>query len=228
MPLLRDWELNLDVDLVLRGQGADPAAIRARHPALVAAAEQALQEGYALLDPSVAYAVHPAEGLRHERLSLQGGRYLAGALIAQHLAAAEEVVVLVCTIGEQLEQRVTEVMPSDPVRGLALDGFGSAAADALAAAACSRFEEQAASRGLQTTIPLSPGMVGWPVGEGQQGIFSLVDAQQAGVTLTDGGMMIPRKSVSFVLGLGKDVRSEGKACDFCSQRETCRYREQNA
>jgi hypothetical protein len=228
MPLLRDWELNLDVDLVLRGQGADPAVIRERRPALAAAAEQALQEGHALLDPSVAYAVYPAEGLRHERLSLQDGRYLAGALIAQHLAAAEEVVILVCTIGEQLEQRVTAVMPSDPVRGLALDGFGSAAAEVLAAAACSRFEEQAASRGLQATIPLSPGMVGWPVAEGQERIFSLVDAQQAGVTLTDGGMMIPRKSVSLVLGLGKDVRAQGKACDFCTLRETCRYQEKNA
>jgi hypothetical protein len=55
-----------------------------------------------------------------------------------------------------------------------------------------------------------------------------VDAQQAGVTLTDGGMMIPRKSVSLVLGLGKDVRAEGRACDFCTLRETCRYQEQNA
>ena len=94
MPLLRDWELNLDVDLVLRGQGADPAVIRARRPALVATAEQALQEGLALLDPSVAYAVYPAEGLRHERLALQDGRYLAGALIAQHLAAVTNQIFI--------------------------------------------------------------------------------------------------------------------------------------
>ncbi len=228
MPLLRDWELNLDVDLVLRGQGADPAVIRARRPALAAAAEQALHEGLPLLDPSVAYAVYPAEGLRHERLSLQDDRHLAGPLIAQHLGAAEEVVIIVCTIGDQLEQRVTDVMPSDPVRALALDGFGSAAAEALAAAACSRFEQEAAIRGLQTTIPLNPGMVGWPVAQGQQQIFSLVDAQQAGVTLTGGGMMIPRKSISLVLGLGKDVRAQGKPCDFCNLRQTCRYQEHNA
>jgi hypothetical protein len=222
MPLLRDWDLSLDVDQVLRAQGADPAVIRARRPALVDAAEQALQEGLAYLAPVAAYRELAVESLRHERLFLTGG-VLTGPLVAQHLRSAQQVVVLACTIGDALERVISEAMSEDPVRGLALDGLGSAAAEGLAAAAAAHFEDQARAQGLQTTIPLSPGMVGWPVEEGQAEIFSLVDGGEAGISLTSGGMMVPRKSISLVLGVGKDVAAEGRACDFCNLRETCRY-----
>jgi len=227
MPLLRDWDLSLDVDQVLRAQGADPAVIRARRPALVDAAEQALQEGLAYLAPVAAYRELAVESLRHERLFLTGG-VLTGPLVAQHLRSAQQVVVLACTIGEALERVISEAMSEDPVRGLALDGLGSAAAEGLAAAAAAHFEDQARAQGLHTTIPLSPGMVGWPVEEGQAEIFSLVDGGEAGISLTSGGMMVPRKSISLVLGVGKDVAAAGKACDFCNLRETCRYQDHYA
>ena len=227
MPLLRDWDLPLDVDQVLRAQGADPAVLRARRPALVDAAEQALQEGLAYLAPVAAYRELAVESLRHERLFLTGG-VLTGPLIAQHLRSAQQVVVLACTIGDALERVISEAMSEDPVRGLALDGLGSAAAEGLAAAAAAHFEDQARAQGLHTTIPLSPGMVGWPVEEGQAEIFSLVDGGEAGISLTSGGMMVPRKSISLVLGVGKDVAAEGRACDFCNLRETCRYQDHYA
>jgi hypothetical protein len=227
MPLLRDWDLSLDVDQVLRAQGADPAVIRARRPALVDAAEQALQEGLAYLAPVAAYRELAVESLRHERLFLTGG-VLTGPLVAQHLRSAQQVVVLACTIGDALERVISEAMSEDPVRGLALDGLGSAAAEGLAAAAAAHFEDQARAQGLHTTIPLSPGMVGWPVEEGQAEIFSLVDGGEAGISLTSGGMMVPRKSISLVLGVGKDVAAEGRSCDFCNLRETCRYQDHYA
>ncbi|MCJ7708062.1 MAG: hypothetical protein MUO38_10635 [Anaerolineales bacterium] len=227
MPLLRDWDLPLDVDQVLRAQGADPAVLRARRPALVDAAEQALQEGLAYLAPVAAYRELAVESLRHERLFLTGG-VLTGPLVAQHLRSAQQVVVLACTIGDALERVISEAMSEDPVRGLALDGLGSAAAEGLAAAAAAHFEDQARARGLHTTIPLSPGMVGWPVEEGQAEIFSLVDGGEAGISLTSGGMMVPRKSISLVLGVGKDVAAEGRSCDFCNLRETCRYQDHYA
>ena len=227
MPLLRDWDLSLDVDQVLRAQGADPAVLRARRPALVDAAEQALQEGLAYLAPVAAYRELAVESLRHERLFLTGG-VLTGPLVAQHLRSAQQVVVLACTIGDALERVISEAMSEDPVRGLALDGLGSAAAEGLAAAAAAHFEDQARAQGLHTTIPLSPGMVGWPVEEGQAEIFSLVDGGEAGISLTSGGMMVPRKSISLVLGVGKDVAAEGRSCDFCNLRETCRYQDHYA
>jgi hypothetical protein len=224
MTLLSDWILELDADDVLRGQGADPGVLRARRPVLVAVAERALEVGRPLLQPMVAFARFATSGLRHERLALDGGA-LAGPLIAQHLGGAEQVIVLVCTVGDSLDGEITRQMDGDPSFALALDGLGSAAAEALASQACHAFEEEAADRGWHVSLPLSPGMVGWPVSEGQAQIFALVDAGEAGVRLTEGGMMVPRKSISLVLGLGPGLQAIGSACAYCTLHETCRYQD---
>ena len=224
MPVLSDWRLDLDVDQILRAQGADPGTIRARRPALVALAERALEAGRPLLEPKVASARFTARGLRHEQLSLEGGS-LQGPLIAQHLGAAEQVIVMVCTVGEAVDGEIARQMDSDPAFALALDGVGSAAAEALAGEACRRFEQEAIDREWRSSLPLSPGMVGWPVQEGQAQIFALVDASEAGVRLTEGGMMVPRKSLSLVLGLGSRLEAAGSACAYCSLHETCRYQD---
>jgi hypothetical protein len=225
MEILREWDLQIDVDGVLRGQGANPAVIRSRSPRLVAFAEQALEEGVRFLEPVVAFSRFKVKSLQHERLHLEGDRRLAGPLISQHLGPAQEVVVLVCTIGSALEANAQQVIASSTLLGLALDGVGSAAAEALATEACLTLEEEAAQRGMEATIPLSPGMIGWPVAEGQPQIFALLNAEEAGITLTNTTMMVPRKSLSMVLGLGVGVNQGGRTCDYCHMKETCRYQD---
>lgn len=225
MTVLREWSLQLDVDHVLRGQGTDVSQIRARSQRLVRAAEQALQVGLPLLSPAVAYQRAAVRRLRHERLELEGGGSLTGPLIAQHLVGASEVVALVCTIGGDLDNLIARILPEDPVRGLALDGLGSAAVEALAVQASNHVESEALARGWRASLPLSPGMIGWPIEVGQPQVLGLVDAASIGVHLTSGGMMVPRKSISLVLGLGPNLEARGKACDYCSLRETCRYQD---
>jgi len=225
MPVLNDWELALDADKVLWGQGADPARVRARRPKLAEIAEAAIAEGRPLLAPVVLYRRIPVVGLRHERLLLEGGS-LVGPLIADRLAAASEVVVAVCTVGDGLAQTISERFQTDPVQALALEGLAGAAAEALAEAVCRRFDALALAEGLRTSIPLNPGMVGWPLEAGQTQIFCLLDASEIGVALDPGTyLMRPLKSLSLVIGLGRDLNPTGQTCDFCSMRETCRYKD---
>lgn len=225
MPNMTGWELVLDEDAVLRGQGANPAIIRERSPRLVKLATKALEEGRPLLRPQVFYSRHQVKALRHERITLADGGFLTGSLISQHLSPAQQVVILVCTIGTALDDLISEVMKQDMVYGLALDGVGSAAAEALANEACRLLELEAAKNGFQASIPLSPGMVGWTVDEGQPQIFNLIGDEAISVTLSDHFVMTPRKSLSMVLGLGPDMGYQGKVCDFCAMRDTCRYQD---
>ncbi len=221
--VIRDWQLNIDADMVLRGQGADPAAIRVRQPRLVEIAERAVQEGSLLIEPAVVYRFAPIEAMRHERLILTDGVPLTGSLIAQHLSPARYVAVIVCTVGAAIDERISMLMLRDPTYALALDGFGSAAAELLGAELCARMEQDAARIGHCTSVPLSPGMVGWPVDVGQPQVFSNLDAEAIGVTLNENAQMIPRKSTSLVLGFAPTPFAAGTPCDFCALRNTCRY-----
>jgi len=69
--------------------------------------------------------------------------------------------------------------------------------------------------------------VGWPVADGQRQIFALLDAASAGVRLTEGYMMVPKKSTSMVIGFGREVEHAGESCDYCSMAATCRYRQEH-
>lgn len=225
MSILNIQDLDFDVDAVLRGQGAEPGAIRLRSPRLVETAERALEVGRALLEPQTLYRELDVEALRHERLILEGGLALSGRLVSEHLGGAARVALILCTVGEALETYSSEVSRDDIVFGLALDGVGSAAVEALANAACKYFEDQAVELGLQTSIPISPGMIGWPVEVGQPEIFSILDTAQINISLSKYGLMTPRKSLTMALGFGPTMQISGRTCDYCAMRATCRYQD---
>lgn len=226
MTVLRTWALQIDVDDVLRTQGADAARVRARGSVAVGVAEDALSEGVPLLEPAVALERLSVASFQHRKLQVGAGGAgrLSGSLVAHHLHSAHEVVALVCTIGPDLELRAASWMGPDAARGVALDAVGSAAVEQLATLAAAYVDEQAAAGGFCTTIPLSPGLIGWPLETGQRQIFALVDAAAIGVTLTAESMMTPRKSRSLVIGVGAHVLRDGDVCDYCAMRDTCRYR----
>ena len=228
MPVKRDWVLNLDIDQVLKNQGADPAALRKRNPRLVQIAQRALDAGLSLIEPVAAYQRLTITKRTHEQVRLESGAFLTGKTIAQLLGPARQAVVVVCTIGGKLESYASQVLSQDPPLGLALDGLGSAAIETLAEEACAFFGNQAASDGLEATIPLGPGVEGWPVETGQAQIFKIVEAGEAGICLTPSSMMLPQKSLSLVIGLGEHVDTSGKVCDYCTLRLTCRYQDHYA
>lgn len=224
-PILQDWRSRLDVDWVLRGQGADPNVIRSRNPAITKLAERALAEGMPLLNPLVIYRRLAVESVRHEQIALRDGGLLTGKVVAEHLAAAREIVLIAATIGGGLEDRISQMLNNDIMYALALDGLGTAAVELLGVAACQHFSEAAAREGMKTTVPLGPGMTGWPVEVGQREVFALLDTDKIGLKLTSSSLMVPRKSVSMVMGLGREVRKGAKACTYCAMQATCRYKD---
>ena len=230
MPILDQWKLELSVDEVLRAQGADPDVIRLRRPGLIKSTEEAIQRGSPLLKPRVLYEQYKVKNFTHERLelvprsSIPGKYNLSGPIIAQHLSRADTVVLMVCTIGSEIDDAVSKLFQTEPLLALALDGFGSAAVEMLAIIACNIFEEQAKASGLHTSIPLNPGMIGWSVEMGQSQIFSLLDGEEIQVSLTDSWMMLPNKSLSQIIGIGPDLSSEGSSCEYCSIQDICKYK----
>jgi hypothetical protein len=225
MVMWRRWDLTLDVDHVLRAQGADPERLRARRSPAVAVAAQALATGLPLLRPAVAYRRLPVAEFRHQTLVVGSGSFrLSGPLVAEQLRAARQVAALICTIGPALEHAASAQFTDDPAASVAMDALGSAAVHQLATLACDRVAAQMTASAWQTTVPLSPGAAGWPARAGQRQLFALIDAAAVGVVLSPSGMMLPRKSTSLVIGIGPDVVSAGSVCDLCGLRDACRYR----
>jgi len=226
MPIVRDIRLILELGEVLRRQG-----IR-EHSRLKSDTNNLIQELLAivkngqLLEPAIAYQTYPIKEVGHDQLLLEGDVVLHGSVLSSILAEARELAVVVCTIGLCLEKQVAEYFNNDEaLRGFLLDGIGSAAVDSLGFKVCSLIGSEASLHGYQASSPLSPGGPRFPLSEQWQ-LSKLAPADQIGVSLTSSGVMVPRKSLSMVIGMGPDMKTWTKAesCARCNLRNTCHYR----
>jgi len=225
MPVVRDIPVNLDISQILRRTGvSDDSKLKSEMDALIDELLVSVSD-YHLLESAVAYEIHSITGVGNQQLSLEGNAVLHGSALPRILSQARELAVLVCTIGSRLEDKVAEYFGSnEPLRGLLLDGLGSAAVDAVVQEGCELITRESSYHGYEASSPLSPGGTGFPLSE-QWPLFELVPAEKIGVSLTASGLMIPRKSVSMVIGIGRQMSTWTKAetCARCNLSETCRY-----
>ena len=120
-----DFQIRLEATQVLEGQGI-PAS-QASAP-LMAAAEEVIDEAQGLLAPAALYSITPVRHLEHEQVVLDNKATFSGSLVTRALAGANEVAMVVCTIGPALEERMSELFAAgEALRAVALEGAGIAA-----------------------------------------------------------------------------------------------------
>lgn len=225
MTIIRDIHLNLETSQMMRREGIRKYG--SVKPEIITLINEQLVEVESshLLEPAIAYEIYPVTEINKQRLSLAGIE-LHGSLFASVIPSAEELAVVLCTIGPKLESRVTEYLgKGEPLRGMLLDGIGSAAVDSLAQEACRVITKAASSHQQQASSPFSPGMPDFHITEQKQ-LFRLIPAKQIGVSLSASGVMVPLKSVSMVIGIGQGmlVRTQAEVCRLCNLSRTCHYR----
>jgi len=226
VPVILDIPLSLKTKEVLRRQGfREHSKIRPEIKSLISELLASVESAH-LLEPAAAYEIHPITGMSHRQSSPEDNAVVHGLLLPPLLTEAKELAVVVCTIGPKLEKQATDYFSKgEPLRGMLLDGIGSAAVDSLTKKVCKLITGEASSRGYQSSSPISPGMPGLPIEE-QWHLLKLVPTEEIGVSLTSSGIMVPRKSASMVIGIGSQMATWTRAevCAHCSLRKTCPYR----
>ncbi len=181
--LVRLEDLAIPREMVLRLL-AGRKARRQPRPALEVAITDALETAAELVAP------RGVLGFSHQ--GLPG---------ASSLTHTGPLVLAVGTIGPVLEERTAELAQRGEVgRSCILDAVGSAAAEAVADRLNGLICALAAATDLVPRRRASPGYGGFKLAD-QAAIFAALQPAEIGVTLTDRLMMVPRKSVSFVVPL---------------------------
>ncbi len=226
MPVITNINLSLKLNQVLRRQGiANKPGPPPQVKSLIRELLSAVRNDH-LLKPSIAYDIYSIIDIGEGGVHLEGNFALHGSIFLRVLPQAKQLGVAVGTIGAELEMRVTEDFNrKQSLRGTLLDGIGSAAVDRLSEEVCRLMRDEASSRGYQSSSPVNPGMPGFPVSEQGQ-LLALVPAEEIGVRLTSSGMMVPRKSISVVIGLGLQMPTwtQAEVCARCHLSKTCPYR----
>lgn len=148
--------------------------------------------------------------------------FLSRSIFLKDLDAA---VLCLVTIGDGVEKAMDAYGRAGEIgKALIMNVFGSAAAEAAADAANDFIRNDVAREGLRCSRRFSPGYGGWDVAE-QRWILSALEGDALGVTLTEGCMMVPRKSITFAVNVGENPMEmrEDNACDGC-ELINCSYR----
>ena len=139
-----------------------------------------------------------------------------GKIIERQLHGSEAYALFICTSGVEFEayqQRLKQ--EGDMVRVFIADSLGSVIAEKCADQMECHLQESIDKLGWHHTNRFSPGYCGWHVSQ-QQLLFPLFDGHTCGVRLTDSSLMLPIKSVSGLVGLGKEVRRLDYTCGLCN------------
>ncbi len=224
MPILNNIRIDLDPEKIALdlNQGR-------KNKSVAQGIEKALETAARLWAPSALYETVRVAAVEEEVVrvvSLSDGREVTLRVgpRAELMAPAGEAVISVSTIGPALEEEVARINKSGRMlKGYLLDSVGVTALGEVGRAVRTEVERLAREKGLGVGPSLAPGSLsGWPV-SGQRELLSLLDLSLIKVRLNPRCLLLPFKSASGLIGLGREYPSQrvGSICRYCSLAPTC-------
>ena len=149
---------------------------------------------------------------------------LEGRDIRAHLRAADQCILMAATLGAAVEREMRRVQVTDMPLATVLDATASAAIEQVCDSLQQELTALAAERRRFLTSRFSPGYGDMPLRQ-QQTLCAVLDTAKIGLTVTDHFLLIPKKSVTAVLGLCPEpMTDEPGACALCNLADTCKQR----
>nr|QGT51150.1 hypothetical protein Firmicute1046_2260 [uncultured Firmicutes bacterium] len=215
--------INIDKTEVLRylgcqGQTADEATERA--------VEEGISQLFAAAKPRYTYRVFETEILSDcEEVRLNGsGVVLRGKDIVRHLAHSPKCALLGATLGIEADNLIRVAQNTGMLKAVVLDACATDFIEKVCDEAEKEITALAEKEGYQTTFRYSPGYGDLPL-EVQPAVCAALDtARRIGVTVSDSLIMIPRKSVTAIIGFTTETAERPSPCETCTMRETCEFR----
>ena len=197
-----------------RGTPVEPELLEQIH-ALIALAERGVQPHVAMRR----FGMDEDGRLQGTALIPQGGD------VRRMLSGCHEAVLLAATLGAGSERMLLKAQAKSGAEAVLLDAVLSAAIEAVCDAQEAALRRTLGAQGLYLTDRFSPGYGDMPLVQSAQ-ILAVLDApRRIGLTLSANGLMLPRKSVTAVMGVSrKPVARRPSGCEACGARLTCALR----
>ena len=153
---------------------------------------------------------------------------LKGKDIAKHLEKSEKCAVLCATLGSEIEMRINYYSKTELLKSVILDACASTLIEALCDDAEALIKMAAEENGFFITGRYSPGYGDFDISV-QKDLLNIIEApKRLGVTVTDSFIMLPRKSVSAVIGFQSEKsEKEIDKCSTCNLKGNCSFRKGN-
>lgn len=168
---------------------------------------------------------HSTAGIQLSGTSL----VLPGADIAGLLAGSKSCIIMAATLGQAVDDLIRRTQALDMAQALMLDAFASAAVEDLCNQVQRLLTAMSAQDGLHLSRRFSPGYGDLPITL-QKPLCTTLNTQRCiGLSVSHSGILLPRKSVTAIMGQSPTPAPHGHTCGSCAtcnMRSTCPYKKQ--
>jgi zinc transporter ZupT len=180
---------------------------------------EAFVEAENLCDIRGAYVFSDRGGFAPDNsyITVDGVEFKVGKTVAKEFRESNCFALFICSVGKDISERSRKLLSGEnPVLGYVYDVLGSMLVEAATEELQQEVRRIAGLKDYKITNRYSPGYCNWSVAD-QHKLFSFFPENCCGIRLTNSALMDPIKSVSGIIGIGKDVKFREYTCDLCSQ-----------
>ena len=163
------------------------------------------------------------DNIQREIIPVDEHYFNTKSIVTRQFREADKTALFACTIGDGMEKWAQQcTVIGDISTSYFIDTIASQVVENVADLLHDHIEKTMSEDNLKITNRYSPGYCNWPVSE-QHILFSLLPENFCGIKLTESALMLPVKSISGIIGIGKDVSFSEYSCNQCGVQD-CTYR----
>ena len=144
--------------------------------------------------------------------------------LSKNLEGCEQILVFAATLGVGIDRLLTRYSKLEMSRAVVLQAVSAALIEAYCNELNAKWKDDFKKEGWYLRPRFSPGYGDFALSNQKIILQSLDAAKWTGITLTDSLLMMPSKSVTAVIGMGKNPVNCGvEGCEACEKKD-CVYR----
>jgi len=148
-----------------------------------------------------------------------------GENIREMLADCDRCIIMAATLGMGIEKELRSLQITNMYSAVIMDCCASAAIENVCDNFQTMLEHTYMQQGLFITDRFSPGYGDMPFSQQKELCGLLQTEKTIGVSLSSSGIMIPRKTVTAIMGISNSIpKKRFKGCEYCSMFENCSFR----
>lgn len=164
------------------------------------AIKNAIEMAYSAIKGKACYRTFRIKEVLSDRVVIaESDRLFSGNNMVRLLKDCDYATLIVCTIGTDMVERIEELKKTSLAEAYYLDRVGAWMADYMAEQVGRIIETEIKKNGYKPTFRYAAGYGDWAL-SAQDEIMRLTEAERIGMSITDTFIMIPRFSVSAVIG----------------------------
>ncbi|XVG94995.1 vitamin B12 dependent-methionine synthase activation domain-containing protein [Eubacteriales bacterium KG127] len=163
---------------------------------------------------------------RESNIALENTDFFPGGKdILEMLLDCDKCIVMAATLGLEIEKKLRARQVINIYESVIMDACASSAIENICDNFCDEFEKLAEKDGKFLTDRFSPGYGDFPFEQQKDICHLLMTEKKIGVSLSKSGIMIPRKSVTAIIGISNIKQTKRfRGCEHCNMFRNCTYR----